>query len=327
MKTTIPTRRTPLASIRSASPFALALALSGWLASPSPTLHAQFFQADDFNDGNDDGWERYDALAPLGMRATYSLANGAYRIQTTYLGGSAQLTGRSGSLRPEIYSDFYAAVDIVQWNETLPQSFGLLARVQTPGLGTTTGYAFTWDRGNPTNATAGDVDISRITGEAPSGVTVMGSDSIHFETNKTYRMVFIGRGTSLEGRVYELPDTTTPVITITGSDPTYPSGQNGLVVFDNSSGRSQTDATFDNFYATDIEPPQIKVTFLSFGDYELSWPADASPYVLQRATSLTAPDWQAVPAAEIVPPGDRYAHLINPQLDGFATRYYRLIRQ
>jgi hypothetical protein len=307
-----------------------ALALGCLLASQL-SLHAQFSQSDDFNDGNDTqpspGWFRYDPLAPFGLSATYSFPNGGYRLQTAYVTGQQANPGRAGTVRSEVYSDFYVSVDVVNWDDTLPQSFGLLARIGTPGLQATTGYAFTWDRGNPTNPAAGDVDISRITGEAPSGVSVTGSDAIHFEPGKTYRLVFIGRGATLEGRVYELPDTTTPVITVVGSDPTYPSGQNGMVVFDNSGGRAFTDATFDNYYATDIEPPLLKVTPQPFGDYELSWPIDASVYVLQRSTALTGAIWEDVPASEVLNFGDRYVHYFNPESDGLSTRFYRLIRR
>ncbi len=304
-----------------------ALALCCALAGAATNL---FAQTDDFDDGNDTGWTRYDPLAAFGLRATYSFPNGAYRIQTTYLTGMAENPGRAGTVLPDVYSNFYASVDIINWDDTLPQSFGLLARVGTVGLQTTTGYAFTWDRGNPTNATAGDVDISTITGEAPDGVSVTGSDKIHFETGKTYRMVFIGRGAVLEGRVYELPDVTTPVLVVEGFDETYPSGQNGMVVFDNSGGQNKTDATFDNFFATDIEQPRLLMKDLDFGDWEVSWPTEASAFVLQAATALTgaATDWTDIPANEIFPPGDSGRFRYNTGAgSGIPIQFFRLIRR
>ena len=307
-----------------------ALALCFALVGSSTNL---FGQTDDFNDGNDTGWVRYDPLAAFGLRATFSFPNGGYRIQTTYLTGMAENPGRAGTVLTNVYSDFYASVDVVDWDETVPQSFGLLARVGTVGLQTTTGYAFTWDRGNPTNATAGDVDISTITGEAPDGVSVTGSDSIHFEKGKKYRMVFIGRGAELEGRIYELPNVETPVIAIIGTDSTYPSGQNGMVVFDNSGGQNKTDATFDNFYATDIEPPRIGMQNDFFGSYTLSWPAEASRFVLQSSTVLTGTetDWTDVPATEIFPPGvtGRYSYSMaaDPKVGGLPRQFFRLIRR
>ncbi len=306
----------------------LLLVLGCLLAGPVQHLNAQFYQSDDFNDGNDAGWFRYDPLAPFGLTATYSFPNGGYRLQTAYITGQAANPGRAGTVRSEVYSDFYVSVDIVNWDDTLPQSAGLLARINTPGLQATTGYAFTWDRGNPTNPAAGDVDISRITGEAPSGVSVTGSDTIHFQPGKMYRMVFIGRGATLEGRVYELPDTTTPKITVVGTDATYPSGQNGMVVFDNSGGRSFTDTTFDNYFATDVEPPRIKMTSQGFGTWELSWPREASAYVLQSSTVLpgSAQDWTEVTGIQTA--DDRYWVFVDsdPSLGGLPKQFYRLVR-
>jgi hypothetical protein len=310
----------------------LLLALACLLAGSPQLLNAQFFQSDDFNDGNDNGWTQYNPFADVGAHIVrWEFPNGGYRIRTTAPSPMYDPLGpgRAGSLRSEIHTDFYIAVDIVNWNNTLPQSAGILARVRNAGLGTTTGYAFTWDRGNPTSDTAGDVDISTITGEAPSGVTVTGSDRLHIEPGKSYRLVFIGRGPTLEGRVYELPDTTTPKVAVIGTDTTYDSGAGGLVVYDNSDGGTNVcDVTFDNFYTTDVEPPRIKVTDLFFGEYELSWPAEASAYVLQSSTVLpgTAADWTDQASSLS---GDRYVYTMeaSPPAGGLPQRYFRLIRR
>src|SRR5687767_7307956 len=133
MKTLFPSHGIRPSPMRSPGLACLALAATFVLASPLPGLSTE---SDDFTDGIDDGWNRYDALAPLGLTATYSFPNGGYRIQTTYTTGVPQNPGRSGTTRPEIYSDFYTAVDVVNWNDALPQSFGLLARIGTPGLQT-----------------------------------------------------------------------------------------------------------------------------------------------------------------------------------------------
>ena len=147
-------------------------------------------QSDDFNDGNDVGWTHYSPLAPYGVPGVFGFPNGGYRIQTTSPSPSPTQLGnaRAGSLRLDAsYSNFYVSVDIVNWNDSLPQAVGLLARIGNPGLGMTTGYAFTWSRG--TTATSGDMDISRITGEVPSGVSVTGNDKYHFVPGMKYRMV------------------------------------------------------------------------------------------------------------------------------------------
>ena len=86
------------------------------------------------------------------------------------------------------------------------------------------------------------------------------------------------------------------MLTIQGTDTIYPSGQNGMVVFDNSGGQNMTDATFDNFYATDVEPPRILMEDIFFGDYRLSWPADATGFGLESSTTMPGneSDWQVV---------------------------------
>jgi hypothetical protein len=304
----------------------VALVSGALLLISGQTLPAQVTFSDNFDDGDDSGWERYDALAPVGMNATYSFTNGGYRIQTTYLGGSAQLTGRSGSVRPDIYTDFYVAVDIVKWNDTVPQSFGLLARIGTAGLGTTTGYAFTWDRGNTNSQTSGDVDISRLDNEAPTGISLNASDAIRFQPGHSYRMVFTGKGATLEGRVYQLPDTQTPVLVVQGTDPAatpHLSGKSGLVVFDNSEGQNQTDATFDNYYASDIEPPRVTLVDQGFGDYWIIWPVDGPAFVLQATGSLNE-TW-----SDITPTGtDRgyYYYAFTPSSEP-DNRFFRFIRR
>ena len=199
------------------------------------------------------------------------------------------LVARAGSVREDVtYTDFYIAVDVVNWDNTIRQAFGILGRVNTPGLGQTTGYAFTYERGSGVTETSGDLDISRIDGESPTGLST-GASAIHFDPAKDYRLVFIGKGSTLEGRVYKLPDTTTPVIVISGSDSTYPSGFGGLVIYDNSgsAGPISPDATFDNYLALDVEPPRLTVERQPFDEVQLSWPADAAGFVLQGTPSLS----------------------------------------
>jgi hypothetical protein len=167
--------------------------------------------------------------------------------------------GRAGSIKPGSYSDFYIAADVVGWDDTIHQIFGVMARIGTPGAGTTTGYMFTYDRGNPSNATGGDMDIVRLDCEQPTDLDPSESmaNVIHFDTNKQYRVVFMGVGTNLTGQVYELPNTANPVVNYSVTDTTYTSGSAGLVVANNASEtgyNGPADATFDNFLATTAEP-------------------------------------------------------------------------
>ncbi len=243
-------------------------------------------QTDDFDDGNDTGWTRYD---PIGSHpqlpdiASFSFVNGGYRIQTAPSPAPSSVgPGRAGSLRMDVnYTDFYITVDIVNWDTNVNQAFGILARCSDIGLGATDGYAMTWDKGG------GDLDISVFTNEAPTGVRVTGNDRAALVLGRTYRMVFMGKGSRLTGEIYELPNLDTPLASITGDDASWPSGVAGLIVYDNTSAASgTTDTTFDNYFALPFKPPRLKIEPLPFAEFRISWPADPPNYVLQWASQL-----------------------------------------
>lgn len=287
----------------------LALALPG----------AASAQSDDFDDGNDNGWTHYNVLEPFGWIGTFSFPNGGYRIQTTYLTGQAANPGRDGSYRTDVtYTDFYVAVDIVNWNDSLKQSFGLLARVGSVSLGTSRGYAFTWDRGTPPGG--GDMDLSRIDNETPTQFEAEAS-GLRLEAGKQYRFVLIGKGSRFEGRVYELPNVMTPILTLTGNDGAYPSGYCGLVVFDNDQGRSQTDATFDNYFASIEEPPRLTIERWPFQELMVGWPEGVTGYRLQASPTLAPGNWTDLTTSDL---GNGYQGVLEDYSAG--TKYYRLIK-
>jgi hypothetical protein len=250
-----------------------ALAASCFLMSNQLETRAQ---SDNFNDGNDTlplpAWIRNNPI----LTGSWSFPGGnTYRIQTAASPDPGNFgPGRAASILPVNYTNFYATVDIVGWDDTIHQVAGVMARITTPGAGTTKGYMFTHDRGNPSSATSGDMDIIRLDGEVPTGLTTKGTDSIHLEVGKSYRLVFIGIGTNFTGQVYELPDTLFPVVNITASDSTYSNGNPGLVVANNAPEIGYTtggDATFDNFFVTNALPN----LFDNFNDGNDTAPAPA----------------------------------------------------
>ncbi len=249
-------------------------------------------QSDNFDDGNADGWTEYSPLAAFGLSGVFSVVNGAYRIQVPAPSGFPDNPGRAGSYRADAtYSDFYVAVDLVNWNNDTRQAFGVLARVGTPGLGTTTGYAFTYERGSGVTPTSGDLDISRLDGEVPSSIET-GESAYHLDPTKDYRFVFTGKGMNLQGRLYELPNTDTPVMTINAADTTYASGYCGLVVYDNTGGAGVCDATFDNYFAAAELPPALTLIFdQDLATVTVTWPATSTGYRLESTPVLPALQW------------------------------------
>lgn len=257
----------------------------------APDLSTLF---DPFADGNDNSspvWTRYN---PINTGAWSFPGGTSYRIQSAPSPDPAtMLQGRAGSLAPGSYGDFFASVDVVGWDDSVTQVVGVLARVQNAGLATTTGYLFSHDRGNPTNQTSGDMDIVRLDGEFPTVLAnVTGTDAIHFETNKQYRIVFIGQGPNFTGRVYELPNTTTPLVELTAFDETYATGAVGLMVANNAAPTysGPADATFDNFFASRVEP-KLDVS-LEGGNLVLSWPD--LPFRLQESPAGSPLNWTMV---------------------------------
>jgi hypothetical protein len=285
-----------------------------------PSIGAAQPFADDFNDGNDNGWTRYD---PLGGVAGvpfvhYSFPNGAYRIQADASPNAAYGPGRGASLRVSTtYTDFYEAADIVAWNSTLPQAFGLLAHVTNPGLGSTLGYAFTYQEVDH------NISIAKITGE--DGKDISGtSKPVTLDPAKSYRFVFIGKGANLEGRVYELPDTRHAIATTSTTESSYPNGINGLLVYDNSSAKDSTaDATFDNFLALDIEPPELTLAVGTFGELQVSWTSDSTAFQLQQASTVPSTNWITIPPGEIFTQGNQSTYTTEFQP---TNTFFRLLR-
>ncbi len=242
-------------------------------------------QSDDFNDGNDTSppppWLHYDPLGNLtAAPASFLFTNGGYRIYAPVPLSDAAGVARAGSFMTNGYyeDEFYVAADIIDFDDTARQAFGIAARVQNPGLGTTTGYLFSWEPGGGTlpGTDNGDLDISTLVNEAPTGQIEQGDSNLHLERGKSYRFVFTGKGFDFEGRVYELPDTVNPLARLVAQDwqQLYPSGFAGLVVADQGDDPPNPgDATFDNFFAADHDPGTLCDTFSDADDTKppLAW--------------------------------------------------------
>ena len=172
------------------------------------------------------------------------------------------------------------------------------------------------------------MDVSRLDGELPTGVSVSGNDRIHFEPGQKYRLVFIGRGSRLEGRVYQLPDTTNAVITVIGDDGNHPSGRSGLVVYDNTNppGSKATDITFDNYLATAAEQPRLNLISQFSGDFILSWATAATGFKLQSSETLPATAWTDISEDIILVDENAGTKTYFGSTGASGNKYFRLLR-
>ena len=245
----------------------LFLMAASWVLVPG--LRAQ---SDNFDSGTDSGWVRVNVLADFGGPNAYSFPSSpfgkGYRIQCTsssaLLGACGDCgTARAISYRTNVYSDFYAAVDVVNWDNSLDQGLVLAGRATgvsdqldpcplpapcPPGFGTVNGYICNYDC-NQDGVQTGDVrggqfQINRVTAES---VTTLASGDVTLTPGKAYRMVFKGVGTLLTAQLYDLEDLSAPLVTLQAQDSIYTNGVSGLISF--SRDGTTTDVTFDNYYA------------------------------------------------------------------------------
>src|SRR6185436_12504765 len=151
-------------------------------------------------------------------------------------------TGRAWLFRTNNYTDFYVAMDLVNWNDDTNQAMVLLARGSgfddtlgvgyPPGLGTVNGYVCNYD--NKQDGTGagdrrgGEFQINVVSGESPATVAAA---EVTLVPGHTYRQVFKGVGSTLTAQLYDIEDLTRPIVTITADDSTYASGKAGIVTF------------------------------------------------------------------------------------------------
>ncbi len=210
-------------------------------------------QSDDFDDGNDAGWSRYDRTGT----ANFSFPDGRYQIQGVYT-GTAPLVF---STRPEDYTNFYAAVDLVAWDDNTVtnarSAIGLAFRAADIGPGTTRSLVAYW---TPAINGGGNrlFSIYYIWNDTP--LAAVAATFVTLETTNQYRMVATGVGDFIEAKIYDLRDLTTPLAYISGhlaglgleAFGLPESGKCGLFLF--SRNNTTVSATFDNYVAAPLDP-------------------------------------------------------------------------
>jgi hypothetical protein len=236
---------------KSAAP-ALLLALAPFMA---------VAQSDDFSGKNDSHWTRQDPIYQISSDNSLGLppqvsfsfpASGGYRIQTLPSPDPGTFyMGRGGSLREDVTytNSFYVAADLLNWDDTTELVASVMARVSTPGAGTTSGYLFGYTTPS-SGASQGQLGIYLVTDEYNAPLKTAG---IRLYPTNTYRLVFFGQDSDLEGRVYQLPNTNTPLFSLSANDGSWSSGFSGLAQADQTATmQAATDVTYGHYYATDF---------------------------------------------------------------------------
>ena len=279
-------------------------------------------QQDDFSDGDDSGWMRYDpfAIAGAGALVSFDPSGGTYRLSSETSPLAALGPARGASFRPDVYMDFCVSVDVPIHDASLDQAFGILARIAAePGPGNVFGYSMTYQpRDN-------DIQISRLDNEAVTEVSPY-IELTRFPESGTLRLVFFGVGGVLVGRVYDAANPVEPLAETVGEDLLYGAGMCGLAIFDNTNAGDQTaDATFDNYHASDGELPRLGIDVDGGDEVFLAWGFPFLEHEIESSLDLI--DWEKVPTGVSSPfffgGGFLYSGTIP---DGERSRFYRLRR-
>jgi hypothetical protein len=178
------------------------------------------------------------------------------------LANADYLVGRTFSAAPTVYTDFYTSVDILDWDDTVNQVFGLLGNITGltggplgNGLAGINGYAMAYenleDGDGPNDRLGGALIIYQLTSEAPSEIGI--GAAVTLIKGKSYRFTFKRVGSDLTAQIYDLEDLTKPVVSMTGPATAFTTGVCG--VFNFARGYVYpADTTFDNYYSDVTDP-------------------------------------------------------------------------
>lgn len=231
-------------------------------------------QTDDFNDGNDTGWTRYDpgsqltALgAPFNVPGVFSFPSGGYRLQGTAIpaafgAGPARLGAYWDNV---VFTNGQVGADLVSWNDSQEMAFGFILRVSNIGLGSTEGYTINY------LSAPGELEVNRVFMEA-SAATV-GSTTYRLNpADGPFRLITEAYGSLMVGRIFRASDLSAPIVSVIANDATYSEGKAGLFSFDDGPAPDMTpalDVTFDNYSAASLPKYRPLVTELQPRPYSV----------------------------------------------------------
>ena len=266
-------------------------------------------QSDDFDDGNDNGWTKVNTLAGQGVPASWGFPNGnSYSIAMEGHGIEPLGPPRAGSFIQDVtYENFYIAVDI-NFDPSIDQNMGVLARVKEPGLATLDGYGAVY---NPRDADPGGrLYILRIDDEA---AIVMAEADIEEAVSENLRIVFRGKGRELKTELYTQEDLLNPI----AATDVFEAGEffeTGLLgVFSASDDVTvPIDVTFDNYIAAEEEPYRFELIGATIEGNEMTIEFYSKPgiiYSIEESTDLKL--WEEIDDSIEGELGDRTSFTVD----------------
>lgn len=238
---------------------------------------------DDFNDGNDSGWMRYN---PLGS-ASFNVSGGGYRIQAGAVSPPPVRPVRAASGHTELNgTDFALGVEVTSWTAGLDQGFGLIARSGPYRVNDFSGYVFLY------YPAISQAQIVRLENEF---ATTIGSASVTLDPAHEHWFSFSGTGDSLVGKIFRKDSLGVSLATVAATDDRIVGGISGVYVTARPSNNgSAIDATFDNFLASAVIPPLLAVGPESVSQPEGQGGATVYAFEVTRGGDVDVPlnvDW------------------------------------
>ena len=278
--------------------------------------------SDDFNDDFDEqSWQDLNPLKDF-VDWAYFINDSTYRmISGASPDPDALGQARIGAMRKDAnYSAFRVGVDLAPFDPAIEQDVGVLARITTAGLGTTSGYAATIDTDESR------IYIARIDLEQP---TILGEADSPLDPEKNYQLVFHGYEGRFLAEVFDVTNLTTPLFFAEGEDDTYQSGPAGVF---GAAGQPDGNINFA-FYnyesddRSDVDqdgmPDPIEATFFGnldqLGDADFDGDSRDNAQEIEDGTDPTAKD-SSVKVISVDVSGDR----LSLQFRTLVGRNYQL---
>jgi hypothetical protein len=227
------------------------------------TAHAATF--DDFNDGNDDGWMRYN---PIPGTFSFPVESGSVAYKMACSWGSLFNPGRIGSINSNepAHTTFHVEADLLNWTYNWGEDVGLLARMQEPipPFFLPEGYALLLRNDKNGNPASRKLMIVKSIGGSSLPLFLSGSQGRLMipaaDPAGDYRLKFWSSGGFLWGQIID-KSTGAAIMMFDGTtykdriyaleDGAYTSGRSGLIAYVHIVGYKAEGVSpvFDNFYS------------------------------------------------------------------------------
>ncbi|MCS7089519.1 MAG: hypothetical protein NZM03_02165 [Limisphaera sp.] len=211
------------------------------------------------------GW-RLAALNPSLVSTTFPMHEGgrALRLRANPVPGAAPAVGMW--YRTNEYTDFFVAIDLVDWPGTdKNQAMVLFGHLTDANTGTVhpninpaaaQGVICNYDASqfgeNPADRRQGQFQINVV--NAGFATRTLAVAEVTLQPGRGYRITFRGSSGHYVAKVYDHHDLTRPLAVLEAMDFTFSSGACGFVGFSRQNNVGTVDATFDNFYCGPDDP-------------------------------------------------------------------------